>query len=357
MGDDESRETTSHRKMKLNIKRIACRLLVAVCWLYITMLLAWLVAYLATGDRYGYIGLATLVADNFFFPLPLVALLALACRARRLWVGIALAALAFIWLWGGHFYPRSRPAQASEPALTVMTYNVLAWHDHVQPVLATIRFENADIVFLQELNNGLAAALQNELAEEYPYQVLQPLNNPSGIGIISKIPISETNIRLPSNWIGGPIVVTATWQGQAITLVDFHMYPTTRIASPAATERVLRTREAQARLLVEAAQANSPMILGGDANTVPLSDSYQILTGELQDSWREAGFGLGHTFPGSTIPESDRPHLGSWYVPAWLARIDYIFHTRQWETVSARLAQFDQVSDHRGVVAVLRLRK
>jgi endonuclease/exonuclease/phosphatase (EEP) superfamily protein YafD len=39
----------------------------------------------------------------------------------------------------------------------------------------------------------------------------------------------------------------------------------------------------------------------------------------------------------------------------WLVRIDYIFHSPHWITLDARLAKFDGVSDHRGVVAVLAL--
>jgi hypothetical protein len=74
----------------------------------------------------------------------------------------------------------------------------------------------------------------------------------------------------------------------------------------------------------------------------------------LHDAWREEGFGLGHTFPGSDIPGSSRPNFGSWYVPQWLARIDYIFYSTHWEALEARLARVDGVSDHRGVVAILR---
>jgi len=41
------------------------------------------------------------------------------------------------------------------------------------------------------------------------------------------------------------------------------------------------------------------------------------------------------------------------YLPPWLTRIDYIFHSGDWETVTVRVAQFDGVSDHRGVMATL----
>ncbi len=103
-----------------------------------------------------------------------------------------------------------------------------------------------------------------------------------------------------------------------------------------------------------AARTTGPLIVAGDANAADLSQPYRIITrGGLQDAWRAAGFGLGGTFPGSTVPESSRWKIGSWYVPQWLLRIDYVFISPHWEVRSARVAQFDGVSDHRGVIAEL----
>jgi endonuclease/exonuclease/phosphatase (EEP) superfamily protein YafD len=145
------------------------------------------------------------------------------------------------------------------------------------------------------------------------------------------------------------------WDGQTVILVNIHMVPTTQLAAATVVEPSIRLREAEAEVLVELARRARPVIIAGDANSAPLNESYKILARELRDSWREAGFGLGHTFPGSTIPGSDRPRLGRWYVPPWLARIDYVFHSPDWVTLGARLARVDSVSDHRAVVAVLKL--
>ncbi len=96
------------------------------------------------------------------------------------------------------------------------------------------------------------------------------------------------------------------------------------------------------------------MIAGGDANATSLNVPYRILVSRLVNSWKEAGFGLGHTFPGSNVPGSSRPNIWGVPVPMWLARIDYVFHSSDWQVVSARLARFDGASDHRGVIAVLK---
>jgi endonuclease/exonuclease/phosphatase (EEP) superfamily protein YafD len=341
--------------LKFGFREVICVLINLTSWAYLLILVAWLAAHLLTGDQIPHLALLNFLAVYLFFPLPLVLLGALICRSRSLGIGFALGALAFLYLWGPLFLPRlGRPAAGGQP-LTVMTYNVLAWHTFTGPVIATIRAEDPDIVFLQELNWNLARALGRELIEEYPYQVLAPLDNPSGIGVISKLPIQATGERLPLRWIGGPQVLAAEWERQTVTLVNIHMVPTTQLAAANVVEPSIRLREAQAEVLVDLARRSGPVIIAGDANSAPLNESYKILARALQDSWREAGFGLGHTFPGSTIPGSDRPRIGRWYVPAWLARIDYIFHSADWTTVSARLARVDGVSDHRGVVAVLKL--
>ena len=323
---------------------------------YLVLLLVWLMAYLLTGDRFTFIALVNYLAVYLFFPLPLVLIVALLCKERNLWIGFSLGLIAFLWLWGGLFVPSLKRPSPTEPSLTVMTYNVLAWHQYNEAVLQTIRAEDPDIVLLQELNRGLARTLETELGEEYPYQVLEPVDNPTGIGVISKYPIHPTGEQLSLKWVGGPQVLKLLWNGETVKLVNFHMYPTTSLGPANVIEASIRLREAEARLLADFAHRSGPSIMGGDANSAPLSKSYRILTSELQDAWHPAGFGLGHTFPGSTIPGSDRPRLGSWYVPPWLVRIDYVFHSADWVTLSARLARFDGVSDHRGVVAVLKLK-
>lgn len=335
------------------MKKALCWLVRIGCWAYLSALGIWLVLNLLTGESFVAIALINYLAVYFFLPLLGVFLGAVVCGSRSLGWGFTLGVIVFARIWGGLFMPRLDPPQAKNPTLTVMTYNVLAWHSHTQPILDTIRAEDPDIVLIQELNWTLARQLEEQLGEIYPYQLLEPEDDPRGIGTISKHPIRSTGERLPGDWVGGPQVMALEWSGEEVTLVNFHMWPTTGIRPLSEVERSIRLRETEARLLARVGDSAGPAILGGDANCTSLSTAYRILTRELSDAYQQAGFGLGHTFPGSDIPESDRPHLGGWYVPQWLARIDYVFHTEDWETISARVARFDGVSDHRGVVAVL----
>jgi endonuclease/exonuclease/phosphatase (EEP) superfamily protein YafD len=69
------------------------------------------------------------------------------------------------------------------------------------------------------------------------------------------------------------------------------------------------------------------------------SEIYAILSTVLRDSFKEAGWGLGHTL-----------YVGS--IPVRLQRVDYIWHTGDLVATDARVGS-DGSSDHRPIVATL----
>ena len=327
----------------------------AVVWAYFSLLFVWLLVHTLTGDQIPTLAAINMLAVYLFLPLPLVILGAFLLRRTGIWIATALAVGVFAWLWGGLFIPRSA-AQAgnprSSPSLTVMTYNLLGHHNFAEPILANIRAEDPDLVLLQELNPQLAAAIQDDLMAAYPYQFLDPHEGVAGMGVISRNPISPSGEALTGEWPYAPQILDLEWRGEVIKIINIHMVPTTS-ADAQVIARTFQHRESQARSLINYARHAGPLILGGDANATPLSEVHRMLTEDLVDAWQVGGFGLGHTFPGSDIPGSSRPHIAGRPVPMWLARIDYVFHSAHWETVRARVARFDGVSDHRGVVVEL----
>jgi endonuclease/exonuclease/phosphatase (EEP) superfamily protein YafD len=338
------------------MKSFAAGLLVVGVWIYFAFLFGWLAAYLLVGDRNRMVSLLNLLAVYWFLPLLLIILANLFLRRPAIWAAVLIGGAAFIWLWGGLFLPGLETAHAGPSdtgTLTVMTFNVLGRQSNTAPQIETLRQENADVVLIQELNHDLAGAIQRQLTDLYPYQALKPGFDVEGMGILSKYPLRSGGFELPLSWTGIPQVLVMDWHGQPVTLINFHMTPTTlRTASRVDLDN--RRREAQADALVEAADRAGSVIAAGDANATPLNASYHILGNRLKDSWKEAGFGLGHTFPGSDVPGSSRPDVWGVPVPMWLARIDYIFHTPDWQAVSTRVAHYDGASDHRGVIAVLK---
>ena len=338
------------------LKPAFVRYLAALAWVYFTGLFGWLGAYLLTGDHFGYLALVNSLAFYLFFLLPIILLIALYTRRRSVWTGFTLGVVAFAGLWGGAFIPRTPPAQAGTESLSVMTYNVLGLHTETEAALLVLRAENAEVVLLQEVNSQLANALQQELADLYPYQFLIPQDGVRGMGLLSKFPFTVVEGKIPLDWVGPPQVAVLDWNNRPVALVNFHMWSVGVGPEPYMSQS-FREREKQAQALADfAAQTDIPLIIAGDANATPLSWTYKILqSGGLRDAWEEKGWGLGHTFPGRDLEGDAHPHVGSIPIPSWLVRIDYVFVSPAWEIHTAQLAQFDGASDHRGVKAVLSL--
>jgi endonuclease/exonuclease/phosphatase (EEP) superfamily protein YafD len=341
-------------------------LLLAFCTLYPFLLCGGILISLFSGDCFFLIGVANMFAVYAFAPLLLLLPVAVIGRRPAIWTGLALCGLVFAWQWGPLFSPgrlSGEPTSNSEDTLSVMTYNVLAYHEFNDPVIEVMRKEKPDVVFLQEMNTNLAGAIERELATLYPFQILWAQDSPAGMGLISKYPLTAIDDGaahfggdLNGTWVGGPLAAQMDWRGQRVTLVNFHMFPTNSLLPDGGLRRHFAIREAQAAVLAAFARQARPAILGGDANAAPQSGAYRVLSDELEDAWMQAGLGLGHTFPGSDTPGGHCPRIGPILSPMWLIRIDYLWYTSEWQALEARTAAFDGVSDHRGVVAVLHLR-
>ncbi len=91
--------------------------------------------------------------------------------------------------------------QAPSKNLTVMTTNVKVGRENPEEVVASIRKAEADVVAIQELNTVIAIAVQQELSNEYPYQILEPSDMyADGMGLLSRYPLNQVNIRFPDIW-------------------------------------------------------------------------------------------------------------------------------------------------------------
>jgi vancomycin resistance protein VanJ len=328
--------------------------LAGLAYVYLLVLLGWAGVYLLFGDRWWWLFLLNSFAQYLFLPLPAVLAVALFARQPPLWAGFAVVLALWVYLCGGLFVPKSPSEQARNTALTVMSFNVLYHNQHPEGVVAAIRASGADVVALQELNPPIGATIQRELASDYPYQVLDPHADDSGMGVISRYPLRSIEEDLCAAWLGSPQLLALDLQGTTVLLLNIHavapLFPK--------LQWTVRERERQARIIANfAARIPEPLIVLGDFNAGDLSAAYAIVTRTLVDSWREAGWGLGHTFPGAASPGSSRPSIAGFHVPMWLVRLDYVFHSNHWQAASARIGHWDGVSDHRPVEVRLVLRK
>lgn len=86
-----------------------------------------------------------------------------------------------------------------------------------------------------------------------------------------------------------------------------------------------------------------PVVLCGDFNDTPISYCYESFTDVLDDSFREAGSGVGNTYVGFQ-------DFALNLLPCF--RIDYILHSRGMRAISYKTHE-EEFSDHHGVSATL----
>ncbi|MBN2005965.1 MAG: endonuclease/exonuclease/phosphatase family protein [Anaerolineae bacterium] len=310
---------------------------------YAAGMLAWSVIGALCGDRWPWLFALNTFAPFLFVPLPFALLSACWLRRREVWVSVGV----LIGLWGGRYgelwLPRIPAVQAlPEMSLKVMTYNALFLNDNPEQVRQVILTGDPDLVAFQELNPAVAAMTQQELGIRYPYQVLDPRTGTQGMGVISKYPLARVDSALGSDWVFTPQVLSVDVDGREVLLLNIHLLPTTSLAFAEVADSVER-RVLQTQAICEFVEQHpGALLLVGDFNTTPQSREYALLSRSLHDTWREAGWGLGHTWP--VTQGSLRPRL---------VRIDYVWHSKAFQALHADLGLADGVSDHRPLLATL----
>jgi vancomycin resistance protein VanJ len=227
----------------------------------------------------------------------------------------------------------------------VMTHNILANNRDMTPLVNTLLEQNADVLALQELLPATANRLAPRLSQVYPYRVV---HSNQGLGLYSRHPIRDAELVLlaESSWAiratvdtpAGPIVVFnahprnprirwRVWRGWVPYIADFDPGPRDR-----AVENLTR----------RIAATPGHVIVLGDLNLNERTWAYRVLTSELVDAHRAAGWGFGFTFPeGPGDPAGSFPPL---------IRIDYVLHSPDLRTLEFRVIP-PTGSDHRPVVA------
>jgi vancomycin resistance protein VanJ len=326
-------------------------LLAALSLVYLAGLFLWGVTRFLFQDEWGGLYLLNALADVLFMPLPLALGLNLWLRRRVVWIGGGAAILFWLVLYGGLFVPRPAPAEAGDRALTVMTYNLLRYNDNTTGIIDNLRQADADLVALNELGAPMASAIEQELSDVYPHQILGPDQRYGGSGVISRYPLKRSELTLGGRgWVGQPMILAMDFQGQEVLVTTFHAQALEGQQGMDGINRAIPRREEQAELLAYfATTVDRPLIMLGDLNASPQNRPYSVITEQLNDVWEEAGWGFGHSFMG--IPRS----IFGIPLPAWFTRIDYIFYSDDWQAEKAWIGPWDGGSDHRPVMARLSL--
>jgi vancomycin resistance protein VanJ len=333
--------------MQSTWRRIPLNLLLASINAYgfsvtVFLLVRWLI-----GESWGLIALFNSIAHLLFLPAIFLLPLAIMLRRRMTVLLVIPALLAFVLGYGAAFMPRPVQAASDGEALRILTYNLKSLTHNFDPVLAVIREAGADVVALQELSQPMADYLAQALAAEYPHQAMHTTANEPvpGQGVLSRYPIVADDywrVYLAMQR------VTLEVDGQALALYNAHPI------MPLSRGGFSRRGEEISDLLARAAGETGAVLLVGDFNMSDQSADYWRVAAQYQDSYREAGWGLGLTFPANMPLFS-----GSRYIPSVLqnvpplVRLDYIFHNAAFEALEARVWPVSGGSDHLPVFAAL----
>lgn len=323
--------------------RIGLNLLIALIGAYGLSVSGFLVLRALIGERWPVIGLY-----NSFLHLliaPALVALVISLLLRKWWLAalVIAPAVLFTGQYAPLFLPHSSAAPPESVLFTVLSYNLNTGNIDSRAALEVIRAADADVVALQELNPFMAEAFAAELSDLYPYQALHPSEAYAGQGLLSRYPITADDYwavdlghQRSQIEIGGQ------------TIVVYNTHPTHPLRGLFRFDG--EPRSAAIRdVLARAAGETLPVMLIGDFNMSDLSEDYARVTARYQDVYREAGWGMGFTFPSPG-------NAFAWgFVPALLARIDYVFVDDGFVALDARVLDSDGGSDHRPLWARLAL--
>jgi endonuclease/exonuclease/phosphatase (EEP) superfamily protein YafD len=226
-----------------------------------------------------------------------------------------------------------------------MSFNVLYSNTAYEAIVDSIQSANPDVVGFQELTPVIAAAVVEELERDYPYNTFHLLENGLSTGVLSKFPlVSGERFNLPPRDLALHTVVQV--EGTKVRIIVVHLYPN-NLFDHSTTQFVTLVKERYGYREKETMQLTQmihdlegPVLLMCDCNLTDTSEAYARLDTVLDDSFSEAGWGMGHTLQ---LPQLSFP----------FQRIDYVWYTEEFEALYAYVGQ-DGGSDHLPIVAKLR---
>ena len=326
--------------------------LTCLAWLYVAALGLYLLwARLKLPRPWWLRALSTV---SFWVFLPILALPLTAPLVPSLGYGLATACGAF--LFAGHYLltmiPRRLAIRAASPDLKVMSANLLKHNALADKIVETITAESPDVVALQELRPEHIRAIEQHLAAIYPYRDLRSGVDCEGMGLLSRYPFLSLELRESVPGTNPTQAARVQLPGREAWVVNVHtripQFRLWRIAGlliPYDYDTGERRADVEDIVrLIEGLPGDA--LLLGDLNTTPECQEYRLIPRRWRDAHRDAGWGLGLTFP---VKAS---FLGL-HMPFPLFRLDYIFHAGSWHAIRARTGAMPG-SDHRYLLVELR---
>jgi vancomycin resistance protein VanJ len=184
------------------------------------------------------------------------------------------------------------------------------------------------------------------LRNDYPYAQFHKSEHEAGVGLFSRFPIAAAApFPLPPRNLA--LHATLQVEHTLVHVLVVHLSPNRALRSPLpalgtiATAHYATQANEIASIRQELQPIHAPILLLCDCNLTETSQAYAALATLLHDSFREVGWGFGHTYPADPLP---------------LQRYDYIWHSEEFVALEAEIGPAAG-SDHRPVIVRLGLQK
>jgi endonuclease/exonuclease/phosphatase (EEP) superfamily protein YafD len=322
-------------------------LLLAVGDVYTVAVILYLIVHLLTGDFFWPVALLSAVIPWMLLPALAMLVILLAVRRWKRAILAAVPVLAFIWFYGTMFLPRLSPPPDCPPGsvdcrtIRVMAFNIASGYASEQRIADAIRTTDPDVIALNEVYDFQPEALGQDILDEYPYRVIYQ-GIITGKGLLSRYPIVEESGKFRIATVGTYLTATLDVESEPLHVMICHP-PRPWFQRGFGYQYWPGTTE-DFETIARIATDGSPTILLGDFNSTDQTPYYHIIASAgLTDVHREAGWGLGSTFPA---------YNSYWpFVPP-MFRIDFIFVSDQF-AVQRTWTGPDGGSDHLPLTADL----
>jgi vancomycin resistance protein VanJ len=317
---------------------------------YILLLCVWFLLWVTIGDGPWWLTMLNRVVPYLFLPvLPFLAWL-VGIGEFRPTALLILPVSIFSFLYHSYVLPKFSKSTPSYADLKVMTYNVLFSNLDYDAIAHVILMYHPDLAALQEATPEMMDALEDRLADEYPYSMHATRNDDGMTAVFSRHPLAEGYVLdLGADRLA--VIVKAEVKHQMVTFAAIHLraygLPWVRPLTSIPREIVERTnaQNRQVEILLEELQDESgPVVIGCDCNSTETSSSYRML-----DRWFEtAAYQVGWRFPGIKLAGAAQDTN--------LQHIDFIWYLGALEPFAAYEIKDRRGSDHHPVLALFDLR-
>lgn len=220
----------------------------------------------------------------------------------------------------------------AERQFSLLSANVLQSNDDYRRAIDIVQAEEPDLFLAMETDQAWIDGL-SPIEPDFPYRELVPINNTCGMALYSRLPLSDVEVRYTVEPDIPSILANVELRsGDMVTFLGIH-------PRPPLPGKDSGTRDAE--LVVSAGdvtEAAHPVVVAGDLNDVPWSDTTRLFKRLAQVIDPRIGRGFYASF-NAGFPGMDWP-------------LDHVFTTEEFTHIDYRLA--DSIGgDHRPVKAIV----